>query len=136
MNSVNITDEEFTNSETYKKFMEENPGRGHLAIRAYAAGGAVPISNLAVEVSKVIDNIKVIFFKGQTNESGIIERIALPAPKQDLNDLNVPLSTSYEITATYLPNNTILSYFINIYDNICVLQNISITPEVTERNEI
>lgn len=136
MNSVNINNEEFINTETYKKFMEENPGRGNLAIRAYAAGGAVPITNLAVEVSKMIDNNKVIFFKGVTDESGIIEKITLPAPKKDLNDLNVPLSTSYEITATYLPNNTILSYFVNIYDSICVLQNISITPEVAERNEI
>ena len=136
MNKVNINNEEFTKTETYKKFMKENPGRGNLAIRAYAAGGAVPISNLTIEVSKTIDDNKVIFYEGITNESGIIEKISLPAPKKDTNDLNIPLSTSYQITATYLPNNTILSYSVNIYDNICVLQNISIIPEVIERNEI
>lgn len=136
MNNININNEEFSKTEIYKKFMEENPGRGNLAIRAYAAGGAVPISGLNIEVSKTIDDNKVIFYEGITNESGIIEKISLPAPKKDTNNLNIPLSTSYQIVATYLPNNTNLSYFVNIYDNICVLQNISITPEVAERNEI
>lgn len=116
------------NNEIYQKFLKENPGSGNLRIRAYAANGAVPISNLKIIVSKNIDNNKIIFYEGTTNESGIIERIKLPAPIINSDNLLLPNSTSYDITATY--NNIDLLYKINMYDDVCVVQNISIVPDM------
>ena len=136
MNTVNITDENFINTEVYQNFINANPGSGTLMIRAYAAGGAIPISNLDITVSKIIDDYDVIFFKGATDNSGMIKNIILPAPLKMTNDLNVPLSTSYEIKAYYEPNNLNLEYKVNMYDDICVVQNISIIPEVEPRSEI
>ena len=111
----------------YQKFLKENPGSGNLRIRAYAANGALPIPNLKIVITKNIDNNKITFFEGVTDESGIIERIKLPAPIIDSNNLIQPNSVSYDITATY--NNIDLLYKINMYDNVCVIQNISVVPD-------
>lgn len=126
MNTFNITDQNFVNSSIYQNYLKSNSGTGFLKIRAYAASQALPIKNLKVVVSKIIDNNKVIFFEGNTNDSGIIEKINLPAPKLDQNNLNVPSSTIYDITATY--ENLTNIYRVNIYDNIYVVQTISIVP--------
>ena len=115
-------------NEIYKKYLKDNPGRGNLRIRAYAANGAVPISNLKVVVTKDIDNNKITFYEGVTNESGIIERITLPAPIINSDNLIQPNSTTYDITATY--NNIDLLYKINMYDDVCVVQNISVVPDI------
>lgn len=133
MNTVTITDENFLNTKAYLDFIKDNPGSGTLIIRAYAAGGAIPISNLDITISKIIDDYNVIFFKGATDNSGMISNISLPAPLKMTNDLNVPLSTSYEINAYYEPDNLNLEYKVNIYDGIYVVQNIKILPEVPQR---
>ena len=55
MNTFNINDQNFTNSEIYKNYLQKNPSIGYLKIRAFAANQAIPISNLNVKVSKNID---------------------------------------------------------------------------------
>lgn len=131
MNTYNYNDENFKNTETYKNFIVSNNGEGYLKIRAYAASGALPISDLKIVVSKNIDNSNVIFYEGKTNSSGIIEKIVLPAPKQNTNDLVIPSSITYDIKATYEKDNTTNSYQINIYDNIYVVQTINIVPTMS-----
>ena len=126
MNTVNINDDNFKITTEYETFIKNNPGYGFLKIRAYAASEAVPISNLKIEVSTLINNTKYIFYEGTTNSSGISEDITLPAPTKNTDDLIVPLSTVYQILATY---GTIKETFaINMYEGISVVQNISITP--------
>ena len=80
MNNYNIYDENYTNTDSYQKFLEENPGRGTLRIKASAASEAIPISGLKIVVSKEIDDDIIIFFEGYTDESGLIERISLHHP--------------------------------------------------------
>ena len=129
MNTYNINDQNFINSETYQNFLRNNPSRGYLNIRAYAASQAVPISGLRIVVSTNIDNNKVVFFEGSTNSSGIIGGIALPAPRLDPNNLDAPNKTSYDIQATYIPDNITQIYKVNMYENVSVIQNINIVPE-------
>lgn len=128
MNTFNINDQEFVNSDIYQNFLRANPSQGFLKIRAYAASQALPITNLKIVVSKMIDNNKVIFFEGNTNESGIIEKITLPAPRLNQNNLDAPSSATYEITATYDEGNLTNIYRVNIYENIYVIQTISVVP--------
>ena len=130
MNTYNVNDSKFINSDMYKKFISDNPGRGYLKIRAYSASQAVPVSGLEVVVSKVIDNNKVIFFEGVTNESGVIEQISLPTPKLDGDNLGIPNGISYDITTTYIPDNTTRIYKVNMYENVYVIQTINIVPEM------
>jgi len=126
MNTYNVNDKDFVNSELYKSFINSNPGLGFLKIRAYAASGAVPISGMNVIVSKNIGGNKVIFFEGVTNLSGVIEKISLPAPKMDSDNMIAPVITTYDIDTSYEGVSRL--YKVNIYDNIYVVQNINITP--------
>ena len=63
MNTFNINDENYKNSESYQTFLKSNPTEGYLKIRAYAASQALPISNLKIIISKVINNDNIIFLK-------------------------------------------------------------------------
>lgn len=130
MNNININDEEFINSISYREFMNNNKGTGYLKVRAYAANQAVPISGLKIMVNKKIDGYNVNFFEGYTNESGVIENISLPAPKKNNDDFIVPKSTSYQIVATNNMDNISLVFVVNVYDNLYVIQNISIVPKM------
>ena len=126
MNNVNITYSNFISTIVYKKFMIENTGRGILNIRASFANQALPITNLKVVVSKEIENYNVIFYEGVTNISGLIEKISLPTPPKENDDLIAPKNTTYKITTLY--NNREYTYVVNMYDGICVVQNINIVP--------
>lgn len=131
MNMISFYDEKFIDSESYEDFMKVNSSNGNLRIRAYAASQALPIKGLKVIVSKIIDNNEVVFFEGFTNESGLTERISLPAPKLDPNILDVPNKATYDIYASYQMDNFNQKYEVNIYDGVCVLQDISIVPDMT-----
>lgn len=126
MNNINFNDSNFIQSNTYKEFIKNNPTTGYLNIRAYAANSALPISNMKVEVSKIINNQKVIFFDGVTNSSGTINNITLPTPDISTNDMLIPLSTSYDIIANYNDDNLIFK--VDMYPNIQVVQNINVVP--------
>jgi len=128
MNNVSINDQEFINSSAYREFMNNNKGMGYLKVRAYAANQAVPITGLKILVNKKINGYNVNFFEGYTNDSGVIENISLPAPINDSNDLVIPKSNQYEIIATN--NNTNLTFVVNVYDKLYVIQNIGIVPKM------
>lgn len=128
MNNVSINDKEFISSNAYREFMNNNKGMGYLRIRAYAANQAVPITGLKILVNKKINGYNVNFFEGYTNESGVIDNISLPAPIQDSNDLVIPKSTEYEVMATN--ENANLTFIVNVYDKLYVVQNIGIVPKM------
>lgn len=130
MNSVNINDKSFMTTDIYKKFMKDNPSKGYLKLRAYSASEAIPISGVKVVISKIIDNKKVIFYEGITNSSGLIDKVTLPAPKLNSDNLDVPNKTTYDITATYKNMNKV--YKVNIYDGVCVVQSINIGPSMED----
>ena len=124
-----LNDEDLIASALFQKFLTDNPASGMLKIRSFAASMAVPIKGLRVIVSSMLDdNTKVIFFEGVTDESGMIENIKLPAPKLSNDNLVAPVKTEYEIEANYDPDNIKLIYKINMYEDVCVMQNINITP--------
>lgn len=125
----NIDDKEFINSELYKSFINANPGVGFLKIRAFAASQAVPISGMNVVVSKDIGGNKVIFFEGVTNDSGVIERISLPVPRMGGDNMISPIITTYDIDTNYEGVSRL--YKVNVYDNIYVVQNINVSPNIS-----
>ena len=131
MNTYYITDEDFLNTDEFKEFMISNPERGNLRIRAYAANEAIPIKGVKVVVFTMINpSTRVIFFEGETDESGVIEKLSLPAPKLDDDNMLVPNKTEYEIDANYVPDNISTIYKVDIYEDVCVEQKINIVPEL------
>lgn len=129
MKTYTYDDESFMSTSSYSTFISSNPGTGYLTIRAYAASKALPIMGVKIIVYKVIDDKKVIFFEGKTNESGIINNIKLPSPKANTNDLEIPIRTNYDIEAIYEPDKLNKKYSVNMYDGIYVIQNIIIVPK-------
>lgn len=120
------------NNPNYIVFRRNNPGIGGLKIRAYGANEAIPISGLKVQVSVIYKNDKFIFFDGETDASGMIEKIELPTPKYDSDDLVVPQSIKYFIDAFFTPDNSEQIFSVDMYDGVSVLQNISIIPNTKE----
>ena len=130
MNTYNINDINFINSNLYKQYIKENPKVGFLKIRAYAASEAIPISGLNVIVSKIIDGNNVIFFEGVTDNSGVIDGITLPTPILKTDDLIVPNGVDYTINTLYKPDNIKGTYNINMYENVYVVQTVRIVPKM------
>lgn len=122
---MNLND--FMKTRDYQEFINNNPGKGNLKIRAYAASEALPVSNLKIVVSTEINNQRVVFFEGMTDSSGMINTISLPAPQLNVNNLEIPVTTRYEIDAYFNEMNKRI-YYVNMYDGICVVQNINYTP--------
>ena len=116
---------EFMKTNNYSLFIKENPGIGRLKIRAYAASEALPVSNLKIVVSSIISGTKVIFYEGVTDTSGMIPNISLPAPSL-IDNLEIPKTIKYDIEASM--NNSVSNFSINMYDGICVVQNINFVP--------
>lgn len=130
MNTYNINDINFTNSNLYKQYIKENPKVGFLKIRAYAASEAIPISGLNVTVSKIINGNNVIFFEGVTDNSGVIDNISLPVPILKSDDLIAPNGVDYTINTLYRPDNIRGTYNINMYENVYVVQTVRIVPKI------
>ena len=114
----------------FNNFINANSGKANLKIRAYAANEALPISNLHVIVSTNYDDNKIVFFDGETDNSGMIDTLSLPVPILDNDDLNVPNSILYDIEAIDSSYHADKVFQVRMYDNICVVQNIMIVPEV------
>ena len=130
MNTYNFNDSIFKQSQLYQNFVRENPSQGYLRIRAYAASQALPINGLRIIVSKVVDNNKIIFFDGVTNDSGVIERITLPTPRIGDDNQIIPKNITYDIEAIYEPDNIQRMYSVNMYEGVYAVQNINVVPNI------
>lgn len=117
--------EEFKNSNEYMDFIRKNPGIGNLKIRAYTASEALPVSGLNIIVSSIIAGNRIIFYSGKTDTSGMIPNIKLPAPSLTSN-LEIPNTLTYDIEA-FIGNNR-SNFSVNMYDGVCVVQNINFVP--------
>lgn len=128
MNTFNFYDPIFMNTNTYKEYIKNNPDTANLNIRTSAANNAIPIGNVRIIVSRMIDGNKIIFYDGLTDKSGIINNIELPTPALNSNDLEAPSGSLYDIEAIYEQDNIDRFYKVLMYSNVCVVQNINIVP--------
>jgi len=131
MNTYNINDTNIKNLLEYQEFVKNNEGVGKLSIRAFGANEAVPIEGVNIEVSTQLEDIKLIFFTGKTDTSGMIEKLELPAPILGSDNLIAPKWTVYNIKAVY--NEKEENFKVNLYDGICVQQIINIVPNTIVR---
>ncbi len=129
----NFDSQEFKSTDMYEKFIKENSARGILKIEAHSSTNAYPLKNVRIVVSKMIENDKVIFFDGLTNESGIIENIILPTKvmTDEVNSAADIIFTTYDVEASYPDNDLKKDYNVSIFDNVKVIQ-----PVVFQLDEI
>ncbi len=121
--------EEFKDSSIYKNFININDGKGILKVEASTASEAYPLEGVEIIISKMIDGSKVIFYKGVTNDSGIIDGIVLPTRRIDKEVENVSdiVFTTYDLVAKYPKYNMEKTYDVSIFDNIKVIQPITMS---------
>lgn len=125
-NTVYFDNPEFLKTSVYQDFMINNPGKGNLKIRAYAASEALPVSGLKIVVSTETDKNRIVFFEGETDASGMIETLSLPTPPLNLNNLEVPDTITYRVTAS--TQDFSQEFLVKMYEGICVIQNINFVP--------
>ena len=130
MNFVSL--EEFKKSESYQKFIEENPSTGNLKVEVFTAYKAIPIPDTRILVTKDIDGQKVLFFSGLTDSSGMISDIELPSPEENTNFKpgdNAEYAM-YDVTAIHEGYERIKKYDVAIFGNTGVIQYIKMIPEI------
>ena len=123
-----ISLEQFEKTDEYKTFIEENPSTGVLKVQVFTADQAIPIANAEVFITKKIGDNDVLFFSGQTDSSGIVDNIILPAPAAEINldVFAVPKYTTYNLVVSSDEYKKIKQYNISMYGDIKVLQYVKI----------
>ncbi len=125
-----ITLDEFRLMKEYQDFLKEYPDTGILRVRVFTMGGVVPLSNTNILIMKKIGKYNVLFYNGRTDSVGFLGDIVLPAPKKDLLSTDVPIATTYEMSAIHLGYQDIQQYNISIYGGVTVIQYVRMIPEV------
>lgn len=59
---------------------------GTFFVRAYTAGGALPVSGAIVRIRGADENNREVVYSLITDEDGVTEKIRLPAPPKELSD--------------------------------------------------
>ena len=131
-----ISYEEFSKTDDYQGFVGVNPKQGSLKVMAFTAYQAIPIENAEIIITKEIGGNNVLFFRGYTDSSGIIDNITLPAPTSgyDDNSFQTSSTTSYKLTAIKDKYDSVKQYIINMIGDVKVLLYIKMTP-ITDKGE-
>lgn len=124
--------EEFKKTESYQRFIEENPAIGRLKVEVFTAYKAVPIPDTEILVTKDIDGKRILFFRGRTDSSGMISNIELPSPKEDKNFKpgDNAQYTMYDVTAIHEGFERIKKYDVAIFGDTGVIQYIKMIPDI------
>ncbi len=127
---IDVNDPILKDNKDYQDFLNNNKGVGFIKIRASSAKSAVPISNMDIIISKEIGKYNVIFYKGKTDESGMINDITVPACNKKLSDLKEPICSIYKIEAIYKKDNIDTFYDVKVYDGITTIQYINVISNI------
>ena len=126
-----ISFDEFKKLDIYEDFIRVNPDLGVLKIEAFTANEGIPIPDTDIIIYKDIGEYNVVFFKGKTDSSGMIDNRYLPTPKKsDSMSLEIPLYTVYEMNAFHIGYETIKKYSIGMFGDVKVIQYVKMMPEV------
>ncbi len=126
-----ITYDEFKNTDSYDEFIKNNPSLGSFKVQVSMGSGGVPVSGATVLVTKEIDGKKVLFYKGVTDESGMVDNIKVPAPNSitDFSSYEFPKYTLYNIFVIDKDNDTTREYVVQALGDVKAIQNVNIVPK-------
>ena len=109
------------------EFLSENPEHGILRIQAFRGDQAIPLPNVHITVYKELDGQTHTFFEGDTDESGLIDGIRLPAPARSGSThpgASDPYAT-YRLAAEH-PQFQPLNTTVDIFQNIKTVQPVQL----------
>ena len=127
-----ISYEEFQKTDAYPVFAKQNSDVGYLKVQAFMADQAIPIPDVEILITKEIGDDVVIFFRGYTDSSGIIDNITLPAPADTYNVSTETFSEFevYDLTAVKESFQTLKKYTIGMFGGLKALQYIKMIPMI------
>ncbi len=127
-----ISYEEFQKTDAYPAFAKQNSDVGYLKVQAFMADQAIPIPDVEILITKEIGDDVVIFFRGYTDSSGIIDNITLPAPADTYNVSTETFSEFevYDLTAVKESFQTLKKYTIGMFGGLKALQYIKMIPMI------
>jgi len=127
-----ISYEEFQKTDAYLAFAKQNSDVGYLKVQAFMADQAIPIPDVEILITKEIEGNIVVFFRGYTDSSGIIDNITLPAPADTYNVSTETFSEFevYDLTAVKESFQTLKKYTIGMFGGLKVLQYIKMVPMI------
>ncbi len=114
-----------SNYQSYEHFIEEHKGNGFLRVKTTLAQGMIPLNKIKIVVSKEINQKKFIFFEGETNESGLVNPIALPTLVRSKED---PTSTDYLVEAVSEKYRSLGTYYAKMYDQVTTFLEMDMIP--------
>jgi hypothetical protein len=119
-------------AQSYADFLAQNPAIGYLKVQASQARQALPLQDLEVYVTQDFQGTRVLFYRGSTDENGLIERIELPAPpkEQSLHPESAGHGALYQVYITH-PSFAPQLYNAEIFEGITSI--LSITPASIRR---
>lgn len=122
--------------ETLGEFLRENDREGELKIQAFKARMAYPVPNVSISVSRSFSDGEHVFFEGRTDESGIIDRIRLPAPPI-INSLSsrMPDNTAVYTVRAFSPDYDDITRLVEIFEGIKSIQPLAMIPKETGGEE-
>ncbi len=108
-----------------EQFLEEHPRAGTLRIQAFRGQQVLPVPDVEVTVSREFDGENKVFFRGKTDQSGIIDPILLPGakPSETLEPEGARSTATYTMTATH-PDYETLETVVDIFQDIKTLQRV------------
>ena len=72
-------------------------GNGEIRVRAYTAGGALPVEGAVVKIYGTDDYNKDIKYSLLTDSDGITEKIAVPTPQKEYSIAPDPKQSPYSV---------------------------------------
>ena len=119
-----------------EEFVRSHPGRGVLRVQVGTGRGTFPVKGALVRVSKVIGGAVQEFYRGFTDESGILDGMVLPTLPGGLSQNSVTAGesgTDYIVSVEqrdYVPEN---GRKVTVYDGVETLLAVSMVPQLQRR---
>ena len=117
---------EFTKQPQLADFFREHPGQGSLRVQVSTGRGTFPVPGARVEVSRDMDSGRQIFYQAETDSSGIVQDITLPA--LELSDRAG--GTVYQVWVEHPDYLPVMGQNIEIYPGVETLLPVALRPRL------
>ena len=112
-------------------FLARHPGRGTLRVQVSTGQGTFPVPQALVEVSVVAGGQRLPLYQLRTNESGIVEDLALPAQAKSVSQNEETArgsATLYTVSVSHPGFLPLLDRTVALFDGIQTILPANLEP--------